>query len=287
MAVTLFPWDCQTSSCEEQWVPWRCSETKRVSLVSRTGAGLCINRRWFLMSGSWDQHCLLLRVHPSCSRHFRVWMNFREHVTQAHGNLEVNVSLKVFDGAGCSLGSCLLKEQGHPCLSQLAFLSWVQHREIIAPQNQSCMDFCKIRAERHVLRDELSPSVTVSGILWKLPGFMITRVISWHGWWSLSHPRKCPRCLFPNAEIYSSSFELFLWESFQFCGSHYKTRNFNCFRKPPGLRGKCPRLSDPQADPLDSCSAGAAGPGGAAVGFWFEPKRLNAKSSASSLSEKN
>ena len=146
------------------------------------------------------------------------------------------------------------------------------------------MAFCNFWTERHVLRAELSTSVTVLGILWKLPGCMITRVISWHGWWRLSHSRKHPRGLFPNAEIYSSSFELFLQESFQFCGSHYKTRKFNCFRKSPELSGKCLRLSDPQAEHLFFCRAGAKQRGSWAL---VKPKRLNAKSSASSLSEKN
>lgn len=132
------------------------------------------------------------------------------------------------------------------------------------------MDLYSFGAEGLALRDELSTSVTVLGIPWELPGFMITHVISWHGWRRLSHPRKHRRCLFPNGEICSSSFELFLWESFQFCGSHYKPRIFNCFRKPPGLRGKCPRLPDPQAK---------VGARGRSSGFWLSQK-LNAKSSA-------
>lgn len=110
------------------------------------------------------------------------------------------------------------------------------------------------------------------GILWKLPGFVITRVISWHGQQRLNHSRNHPRCLFPNSETYSSSFELFLRESFQVCGSHYKNRNSNCFRKPPGLRGKCLRPPDPPADHLFSCRAEAMQPGGGAVGFWLSQR---------------
>lgn len=141
------------------------------------------------------------------------------------------------------------------------------------------MDLYGFWAEGLALRDELSTSVTVPGTLWKLAGFMITHIISWHGWWRLSHPRKHPRCLFPNAEIYSSSFEPFLWESFQFCGSHYKTRIFICFRKPPGLRGKWPRLPDPQAK-VGSTARGRSS------GFWLSQRR-NTKSSARFPSEKN
>lgn len=129
---------------------------------------------------------------------------FAGHVTQGEpGNLDAKVYLKVSDGASPTWAGCLWKEQGHASLVQLAFLSWVQPRETAAPQNQRCIDFCNFWAERHVLRDELSTSVSALGILWKFSGLMITHVISWRGWWSLSHPRKHPRCSFPNAEIYS------------------------------------------------------------------------------------
>ena len=51
-------------------------------------------------------------------------LDFREHVTQwAPENLDVNVSLKLFDGASHTWGSCLQEEQGKATLDQLIFLS--------------------------------------------------------------------------------------------------------------------------------------------------------------------
>lgn len=184
----------------------------------------------------------------------------------------MKVSLKVFDGAGPSLGSYLLKEQGQASLDQLAFLSLGSAQGNNSSSEPDAWTFAVFELKDLFSEMSYSTSVTVLGILWKLPGCMITHVISWRGWWHLNHSRRHPRCLFPNAEIYSSSFELFLRESFQFCGSRYKSRNFHCFRKPPGLRGNCQRLSDPQADHLYSRRAGVTQPGGGAVGFWLSQR---------------
>ena len=186
------------------------------------------------------------------------------------------MSLKVSDGV-CPA------ERAEPGFTrcQLPTFLWVQPKKIPVSQNQ-IHDLLQFLSWKTCSQRWIIYFSNCLGHSLKLPDCMITRVISWHGWWRLSHSRKHPRCLFPNAEIYSSSFELFLQESFQFCGSHYKTRKFNCFRKPAELSGKCLRLSDPQAEHLFFCRAGAK-----QRSSWVlvKPKRLNAKSSASSLSE--
>lgn len=215
-------------------------------------------------SCSWDHHGFVFHILPSYSRPLCTWVT--DLLDLGGMSLKENLKTLMWKCTWKSLtglvppGRAACGKSG-PCFTCATCLSWVQHRETAAPQNQSCKDFCNFWAERHVLRDELSTSMSALGILWKFSGLMITHVISWRGWWSLSHPRKHPRCLFPNAEIYSSSFELFFQESFQFCGSHYKTRIFNYFEKPSGLRGKYPRLPDHPENHLYFCRAGAANQG--------------------------
>lgn len=271
---------------------WGYSESgERASLVAKAGASLCTNQGEFFIvemffreeyshlslclqgSGSWDHHCFLFHILPSYSSSFYPWvmdpLEFRGMSLRGHlGTLMWKCTWKSLMELG-HLGE-LPAERAEPRFTwSTRFPFLAQHREIAAPQNQRCVAFCNFWAKRHVRRVELSTSISILGILWKLSGFMITHVIAWHGWRRLSHSRKHPRCLFPNAESYSSSFELFLWGSFQFFGSHYKTRTFHCFRKPPRWRGKCPILPDHQANHLHFCRAGAAQPGGGAVGSWW------------------
>lgn len=222
-------------------------------------------------SGSWDHYCLF-HVLPGYSSSFYPWvihwisggMSLGKHLETSMWKCtwECLMGLVLFQGDACGKSRAKLPSVNSPSVL------WVHYRKMSAPLNQRCTACCNFSAERHVLRDELSTLISILGILWTLSGFMIAHVISWHGWWRLSHPRKHPRCFSPNAVIYSSSFELFFQESFQFCGSPYKTWTFNCFRKPPGLRGMCPRLPDHPANHLYFCKPGAAQPGWGAVGFW-------------------
>lgn len=222
-------------------------------------------------SGSWDHHCFLFHILPSHSSSFYPWvmdpLEFRGMPLRGNlGTLMWKCTWKSLMGLG-HLGE-LPAERAEPRFTRLTCFPFLaQHREIAAPQNQRCMAFCNFWAKRHVRR-----------VIY----FNIHLGHSLEALRLYDYPCNClawlvtPESFQETSQVFiPECWDLFLkfWAvslgSFQFFGSHYKSRTFHCFRKSPTQRGKCPRLPDHQANHLYFYRAGAAQPGGGAVGSWW------------------